>query len=278
MLQKNLFLLLQLSDWRSPMCQIRANPPSASCVTTGVSQGSVLGPTPFPNMNDRADSDFTVFYSKSWKGWTWFQQVSVAFFKFFYGSKPVSKLGSSGLKKYRTLFPKTRVWKHALQHGGLVKNVMCLCKGLCCYQAVSCLYRNETDRKHSPKWACLSVCRNNLSSSSACISCQCGLYISTEVCFYHFLTFCSLCTMLKENNAWCRPQKHSITLEGLQHLLEVRVSEHMEECLYTPVFSVTADSEASSNLMISCQVRLLKISFCQISALTELLFAKGFFL
>uniref|UniRef100_A0A8C8A0Z6 RPA-interacting protein C-terminal domain-containing protein n=1 Tax=Oryzias sinensis TaxID=183150 RepID=A0A8C8A0Z6_9TELE len=69
---------------------------------------------------------------------------------------------------------------------------------------------------------------NNLSSSSACISCQCGLYIST--------------------------QKHSITLEGLQHLLEVRVSEHMEECLYTPVFSVTADSEASSNLMISCQV------------------------
>ncbi|XP_023813668.1 RPA-interacting protein isoform X2 [Oryzias latipes] len=69
---------------------------------------------------------------------------------------------------------------------------------------------------------------NNLSSSSACISCQCGLYISTE--------------------------KHSITLEGLQHLLEVRVSEHMEECLYTPVFSVTADSEASSNLMISCQV------------------------
>uniref|UniRef100_A0A3B3BYB6 RPA interacting protein n=1 Tax=Oryzias melastigma TaxID=30732 RepID=A0A3B3BYB6_ORYME len=75
------------------------------------------------------------------------------------------------------------------------------------------------------------VCRmNNLSINSASVCCQCGLYINTK--------------------------KRSITLDGLQHLLEVRISEHMEECQCNPVFSVTADTEGSSNLMISCQVCL----------------------
>ncbi|KAM4531640.1 RPA-interacting protein isoform 1-T1 [Odontesthes bonariensis] len=71
---------------------------------------------------------------------------------------------------------------------------------------------------------------NNLSINSYFISCPCGLYINTK--------------------------KRNITPDILQHLLETRVSEHMEDCLHNPVFSVAPNTEAesSTNLMISCKV------------------------
>ncbi|KAM3598968.1 uncharacterized protein V6R79_024865 [Siganus canaliculatus] len=73
------------------------------------------------------------------------------------------------------------------------------------------------------------VCHtNNLNVNSFFISCPCGLYINTK--------------------------KQNITPDVLQQLLESRVSEHMEECLHNPVFSVAPNSDSSSNLMISCQV------------------------
>ncbi|CAG5898109.1 RPA-interacting protein isoform 2-T2 [Menidia menidia] len=73
------------------------------------------------------------------------------------------------------------------------------------------------------------ICRtNNLLINSYFISCPCGLYINTK--------------------------KRNITPDVLQHLLETRVSEHMEDCLHNPVFSVAinAEAEALPNLMISC--------------------------
>uniref|UniRef100_A0A3P8TX47 RPA interacting protein n=1 Tax=Amphiprion percula TaxID=161767 RepID=A0A3P8TX47_AMPPE len=70
--------------------------------------------------------------------------------------------------------------------------------------------------------------RNNLNINSHFISCPCGVYINTK--------------------------KQNITPDILQHLLESRVSEHMEDCLHNPVFSLTPSTESSLNLMISCQV------------------------
>ncbi|XP_005751045.1 RPA-interacting protein isoform X1 [Pundamilia nyererei] len=69
---------------------------------------------------------------------------------------------------------------------------------------------------------------NNLNINSFFISCPCGVYINTK--------------------------KQSITPDVLQHLLESRVSEHMEDCLHNPVFSVAPNIEGSPNLMISCKV------------------------
>ncbi|XP_039979251.1 RPA-interacting protein [Xiphias gladius] len=73
------------------------------------------------------------------------------------------------------------------------------------------------------------ICRtNNLNINSHFISCPCGLYINTK--------------------------KQNITPDILCRLLESRVSEHMEDCLYNPVFSVTPNTDSSPNLMISCKV------------------------
>ncbi|XP_068587574.1 RPA-interacting protein isoform X2 [Cebidichthys violaceus] len=68
----------------------------------------------------------------------------------------------------------------------------------------------------------------NLNINSHFISCPCGLYINTK--------------------------KRNVTPDVLRSLLESRVSEHMEDCLHNPVFSVAPDTDCSSNLMISCQV------------------------
>ncbi|XP_008281939.1 RPA-interacting protein [Stegastes partitus] len=73
------------------------------------------------------------------------------------------------------------------------------------------------------------VCHmNNLNINSYFISCPCGVYINSK--------------------------KRNITPEVLRHLLESRVSEHMEDCLHNPVFSLTPNTESSPNLMISCKV------------------------
>ncbi|MEQ2187678.1 hypothetical protein GOODEAATRI_007044 [Goodea atripinnis] len=68
---------------------------------------------------------------------------------------------------------------------------------------------------------------NNLTINSYFISCPCGLYINTK--------------------------KQNITPDVLQHLLESRVSEHMEDCLHNPVFSVAPSTESSPTLLISCE-------------------------
>ncbi|KAM7386056.1 hypothetical protein PAMA_008938 [Pampus argenteus] len=70
---------------------------------------------------------------------------------------------------------------------------------------------------------------NNLNINSHFISCPCGLYINTK--------------------------KQNITTDVLQHLLESRVSEHMEDCLHNPVFSVAPNTDSAPNLMISCKVQ-----------------------
>ncbi|KAM9843236.1 RPA-interacting protein [Aulostomus maculatus] len=73
------------------------------------------------------------------------------------------------------------------------------------------------------------VCHmNNLNINSLLISCTCGLYINT--------------------------QKRHVTPDVLRHLLESRVSEHMEDCLHNPVFSVTPNTDICNNLLISCKV------------------------
>uniref|UniRef100_M4A8N7 RPA interacting protein n=1 Tax=Xiphophorus maculatus TaxID=8083 RepID=M4A8N7_XIPMA len=75
---------------------------------------------------------------------------------------------------------------------------------------------------------CPTCHMNNLSFSSSFISCPCGLYINTKVC-------------------------RNISPDVLQRLLEARVSEHMEDCLHSPVFSVTPNTDSHASLMISCQ-------------------------
>ncbi|XP_038162407.1 RPA-interacting protein [Cyprinodon tularosa] len=70
--------------------------------------------------------------------------------------------------------------------------------------------------------------RNNLNINSYFISCICGLYINTK--------------------------RQNITPDVLQHFLESRVSEHMENCLHNPVFTVTSNTESHPCLMISCKV------------------------
>ncbi|XP_028268274.1 RPA-interacting protein [Parambassis ranga] len=70
---------------------------------------------------------------------------------------------------------------------------------------------------------------NHLNINSHFISCPCGLYINTK--------------------------KQNITPDILRRLLESRVSEHLEDCLHNPVFSVAPSVDTSSpNLMISCKV------------------------
>lgn len=49
-------------------------------------------------------------------------------------------------------------------------------------------------------------------------------------------------------------QGRNITADVLKHLLETRVTEHLEDCLQNPIFSVTSNVDGSPNLMISCKV------------------------
>ncbi|AWP18401.1 26S proteasome non-ATPase regulatory subunit 11 [Scophthalmus maximus] len=75
------------------------------------------------------------------------------------------------------------------------------------------------------------MCRaNNLNITSLFISCPCGLYINTK--------------------------RRNISPDVLRRLLESRVSEHMEDCLHNPVFSVAPNVDSSPNLMMSCKERL----------------------
>ncbi|XP_017290435.1 RPA-interacting protein [Kryptolebias marmoratus] len=69
---------------------------------------------------------------------------------------------------------------------------------------------------------------NNLTINSHSIWCPCGLHINTG--------------------------RQYITPNVLQHLLESRVSEHMEDCLHKPVFFVAPNTDSSSSLLISCKV------------------------
>uniref|UniRef100_A0A3Q3X096 RPA interacting protein n=1 Tax=Mola mola TaxID=94237 RepID=A0A3Q3X096_MOLML len=75
---------------------------------------------------------------------------------------------------------------------------------------------------------CPVCCMQNLHINSHFISCPCGVHINTK--------------------------KQNITPDVLQHLLESRLSEHMENCFHNPVFSVAASTDNPSSLMISCQV------------------------
>lgn len=73
------------------------------------------------------------------------------------------------------------------------------------------------------------VCHaNNLTVNSHFTSCPCGLYVNTI--------------------------GRNVTVEVLQNLLERRVTEHMEDCLHNPTFSIAFNSDGSPNLMISCKV------------------------
>ncbi|XP_062844976.1 RPA-interacting protein [Trichomycterus rosablanca] len=73
------------------------------------------------------------------------------------------------------------------------------------------------------------VCHmNKLTVNSHFTSCPCGLYINT--------------------------MGRNITPEVLQCLLETKVTEHMEDCLQNPVFSVASSVDGAPNLMISCKV------------------------
>ncbi|KAI5615582.1 RPA-interacting protein isoform X1 [Silurus asotus] len=69
---------------------------------------------------------------------------------------------------------------------------------------------------------------NNLTVNSHFTSCPCGLYINT--------------------------MGRSITADVLRRLLEMRVTEHLEECLQNPVFSVTSNADRAGNLIMSCKV------------------------
>ncbi|KAK3508828.1 hypothetical protein QTP70_009604 [Hemibagrus guttatus] len=73
------------------------------------------------------------------------------------------------------------------------------------------------------------VCHvNNLTVNSHFTSCPCGLYIKTV--------------------------GRNITADVLKHLLEMRVTEHLEDCLQDPIFSVASNVDGAPNLMISCKV------------------------
>ncbi|XP_031663700.1 RPA-interacting protein isoform X1 [Oncorhynchus kisutch] len=69
--------------------------------------------------------------------------------------------------------------------------------------------------------------RHNLTVNSHFTSCPCGLYINTR--------------------------QSNVTPESLQCLLERRVTEHMEDCLQNPVFSMASNADSSPNLMMSCK-------------------------
>ncbi|KAB5522427.1 hypothetical protein PHYPO_G00159410 [Pangasianodon hypophthalmus] len=73
------------------------------------------------------------------------------------------------------------------------------------------------------------VCHaNNLTVNSHFTSCPCGLYINT--------------------------MGRNITADVLQHLLEMRVTEHLEDCLQNPIFSAASNVDGAPNLLISCKV------------------------
>ncbi|KAJ8412367.1 hypothetical protein AAFF_G00127030 [Aldrovandia affinis] len=73
------------------------------------------------------------------------------------------------------------------------------------------------------------VCHvNNLTVNSHFTLCQCGVYINTR--------------------------HRNITPAHLQSLLEGRVTEHMEECLQNPVFSMASNTDGSQNMIIGCKV------------------------
>ncbi|XP_032394242.1 RPA-interacting protein isoform X1 [Etheostoma spectabile] len=69
---------------------------------------------------------------------------------------------------------------------------------------------------------------NNLNINSHFISCPCGLDINNK--------------------------KPNITPDILRNLLESTVSQHMEDCLHNPVFSVAPNTDSSLNLIVSCKV------------------------
>ncbi|KAL3054407.1 hypothetical protein OYC64_006689 [Pagothenia borchgrevinki] len=92
-------------------------------------------------------------------------------------------------------------------------------------QYISCVVEGMQEQR-------LIICplchMNNLNINSHFVSCCCGLYINTK--------------------------NQNITPDLLQSLLEARVSEHMEDCLQNPVFSVAPPTDGSPSLMISCKV------------------------
>lgn len=69
---------------------------------------------------------------------------------------------------------------------------------------------------------------NNLTVNHHFTSCACGLYINTI--------------------------GRNVTSEVLQNLLERLVTEHMEECLHNPTFSMAFNTDGTPNLMLSCSV------------------------
>ncbi|XP_043909979.1 RPA-interacting protein [Protopterus annectens] len=72
------------------------------------------------------------------------------------------------------------------------------------------------------------VCRrNHLTVTSCFVLCQCGMYINT--------------------------QQRELTAEKLQALLENSVMEHADQCLHSPVFSLTSVAVGSNSLLMSCQ-------------------------
>ncbi|XP_033973129.1 RPA-interacting protein [Trematomus bernacchii] len=92
-------------------------------------------------------------------------------------------------------------------------------------QYISCVVEGMQEQR-------LIICplchMNNLNINCHFVSCCCGLYIDTK--------------------------NQNITPDLLQSLLEARVSEHMEDCLQNPVFSVAPPTDGSPSLMISCKV------------------------
>ncbi|XP_069565977.1 RPA-interacting protein isoform X1 [Brachyistius frenatus] len=89
---------------------------------------------------------------------------------------------------------------------------------------------------------------DNLTINSLFLSCSCGLHIDTK--------------------------KQNVTPNVLRRLLESRVSEHMEDCLHNPVFSVAPNTDSSPNLLISCKVLHIHcqvIQAAQTERLTETL-------
>ncbi|NWW79772.1 RIPB protein, partial [Climacteris rufus] len=80
---------------------------------------------------------------------------------------------------------------------------------------------DATDRVICP------VCRkNNLTVQAHLVSCQCGLYISTQ----------------------------DMTEGKLQSLLESTLTEHSHRCSHSPEFSITRGMEEETNLLMSCPV------------------------
>ncbi|NXE78436.1 RIP protein, partial [Cochlearius cochlearius] len=71
------------------------------------------------------------------------------------------------------------------------------------------------------------VCRkNNLTVRNHLVSCQCGLYISTQ----------------------------GMTERKLRSLLENTVTEHSHRCFHNPEFTVTSGMEEEASLLMSCPV------------------------